>query len=554
MSPPALHKAPGALLLIERAIHLLRRNGAVALAEYFVGSLPFTMALLYFWSDMSRNPMAAWYCAPSAAGLALLFIWMKLWQVRFCRRLWCELQGIPPEPWPLRRSISTAARQAVLHATGVVALPIAAIIAFPLGWVYAFYQNLSVLEDPPDSDLGTMSRVAKSQAALWPGQNHVLLSIMTVFGLFVFLNLGIGLVALPYLIKGVFGTETTFTLSGMHLFNTTFFAVVGALTYLCVDPIIKAAYVLRCFYGRSRRTGDDLRAALKPFLKVMILLLVFLVLPVAAALAQDQPAAPMDPWETVSDSQAFVGRLDHAIEETLQQRRFAWRLPREVVPEPSEEQGWLMRTFQWIVDSLKDLLRPVGRWLEAFLDWLKKLIPEPESSRPSGSADWGQLTRLIFYILGVGLALVLLYWLVRWFRHRRPAPKAEPDSADPAVVDLADENVTADDLPLDRWLSLAKELMAQQDYRRALRALYLSVLALLADHQRVVIARYKSNSDYRRELARRAHAEPELLSDFVWCIQAFERAWYGMHPVVRAQLEQFIDHQERIATLVQQPT
>lgn len=552
MSLDAPQKAPQALLLVERSIHLLRRNGAAALAEYYLGSLPFTVALLYFWSDMSRDPMAEWYCAPWAAGLALLFMWMKLWQVRFCRRLWFQLQDIPPEPWPIRRTICTAARQGALHATGVVVLPIAAIMFFPLGWVYAYYQNLCVLEDSLESNLGTVNRAAMEQAAMWPGQNHVMLSIMTLFGLIVFLNLGIVLVALPYLIKSVFGTETAFTLSGVHLLNTTFFAVLGVLTYLCVDPVTKTVYVLRCFYGRSRQTGDDLRAALKPFLGFITLLAVMLAQPGLAASAQNKPV-PMDPLETVSDSRAFTEQLDGAIEETLQQRRFAWRLPREEVPEHPSEEGWLMRTIQWVGDTLADLLRPVGRWLEAFFDWLEKLLPDPELSRPDQSSDWHTLTRLVFYILGAGLALSLLYWLVRWFRHRRPAPRIESEAVEPAQVDLADENITADDLPLDRWLSLAKELMDQQHYRRALRALYLSVLALLADHQRVVIARYKSNFDYRRELARRAHAEPALLADFVWCIQSFERAWYGMHPVVREHLEQFIVRQERIASHVQQP-
>ena len=116
---------------------------------------------------------------------------------------------------------------------------------------------------------------------------------------------------------------------------------------------------------------------------------------------------------------------------------------------------------------------------------------------------------------------------------------------------MADENVAADDLPLDGWLAMARDLMAQQDFQRALRALYLSVLAQLAERGRVVIARYKSNQDYFSELARRAHAEPELLRAFDWCRQVFERVWYGMHPVAREQVEQFLAYQQRIATLVE---
>ena len=118
-------------------------------------------------------------------------------------------------------------------------------------------------------------------------------------------------------------------------------------------------------------------------------------------------------------------------------------------------------------------------------------------------------------------------------------------------MDLTDESITADDLPLDQWVSTARDMLTRNDFRSALRALYFSVLALLADSQRVVIARYKSNMDYTREMARRSHTEPELLAAFDWCVKIFERAWYGMHPVSRLQVDEFFNQQQRIADLVQ---
>jgi hypothetical protein len=84
-----------------------------------------------------------------------------------------------------------------------------------------------------------------------------------------------------------------------------------------------------------------------------------------------------------------------------------------------------------------------------------------------------------------------------------------------------------------------------------LRALYLSLLSLLADCRRLILARYKSNRDYYNELAQHAHAELELLQVFQRCMGAFEKAWYGMHPVSRDQLEQFMVDKKRIDTLVQ---
>ncbi|MBI5063199.1 MAG: hypothetical protein HZB87_06985 [Desulfatitalea sp.] len=78
MKPKDAAFVPDALGLVERAVHLLRKEGG-ALADYYIGTLPFILALLFFWSDMSRNPYAELYCAPAAGGLALLFVWMKLW-------------------------------------------------------------------------------------------------------------------------------------------------------------------------------------------------------------------------------------------------------------------------------------------------------------------------------------------------------------------------------------------------------------------------------------------------------------------------------------------
>jgi len=68
---------------------------------------------------------------------------------------------------------------------------------------------------------------------------------------------------IPQALKLFFGIETIFTLSGMHIFNTTFMAVVCALTYLCLDPLVKAAYTLRCFYGEAVQTGEDLKVELR---------------------------------------------------------------------------------------------------------------------------------------------------------------------------------------------------------------------------------------------------------------------------------------------------
>ncbi len=551
MSTSAPSHEPSALALAEGAVHLLRRKGLTALTEYYCGSLPFVLGLLFFWSDMTRSTFARSYCAPAAAGIALLFIWMKVWHVRFCRRLLSVLQETPSaEPWPMHRMWSTAARQAAIHATGLVALPLASIILLPLAWVYAFYQNATILDGPEESTFRKVWRTALEQAMLWPGQNHLLLSIFIGFGLAVFLNLAVTILSLPHLLKALTGAETTFVLTGWRMLNTTFLAVLFGLSYLCIDPIIKAAYVLRCYYGRSQRSGDDLRAALKRFMVAAALIIVTMSI-VPHGFGQEDFPMPDRFSSEIRHNEDTVNRLDRAITQVLEQRRFTWRLPRQKLEEPREG-TWLFRMLTWMGNKIKSLFQSLGRWINQFIDWLLGLFPTPEFQDPEKRQSRVEIIRVLFYVIGGCLLLIGGILLYRWRRRSRKLDHSQGEALAPAEIDLTDENVTADDLPFDRWLALARELMTKKELRSAQRALYLAVLAHLADYGRLAIARYKSNRDYYQELTRHAHAEPELVQLFNRCVLAFERAWYGMYAVNQKQIEQFIGFQERIVVLVQE--
>jgi hypothetical protein len=548
----AQRNIPGALVLAEQAICLLRRKGAAALVYYYLGSLPFVLALLYFWSDMSRNAYAGWYCAPAAAGLALLFIWMKYWHVRCCRRLFSLLQAAPEEAWPWRRNLTVAARQALLQSTGFVILPVSMMMAFPLGWVYAFYQNLCALEAPETRSVAALTRQAIHQAALWPGQNHLFLSVISLFGLIVALNLAVALVMLPSLLRTLAGIETVFTLSGMHILNTTLLAVLGALSYLCVDPILKTAYVLRCFHGQSRHSGDDIRIGLKAFTKSGLAAVII----IAGLLVTDLRAAPPPGGQSRPNpplsNQAYVRQLDEAIESVLKQPRFAWRMPRDRIEADQAQQSWPAAALAWTRERLKALIEPLIRWITSFLDWLKKYFPTPKLPTPEAGADRRGMIKTIFILIGLGISVALAVMLWHWWKGLKSV-KSVPTPVVGKEPDVGDENVSAQDLPADEWLTLARELMAGQSWQLALRALYLSVLALLADQRRVKLARHKSNLEYYRELARRAHAEPELLHLFKQCMQAFEKAWYGLHDVSEAQWHEVLSLRTRIAEIVQRP-
>jgi hypothetical protein len=170
--------------------------------------------------------------------------------------------------------------------------------------------------------------------------------------------------------------------------------------------------------------------------------------------------------------------------------------------------------------------------------------PKAHDSSERGQIDWLHAARwTLFALIGVLLgALGVLLW--RWRKGRR----IEVATALPvaAVPDLSKEDVTADQLPEDGWLSLARELVERGELRLALRAFYLAGLAHLGHRELINIARYKSNLDYDRELHRRARGNGDLLAAFEANLLAFERAWYGEHAVTPATLGGFSENLERI--------
>lgn len=256
-------KAKEAVELLEEAVHLLRSAPFSLFACYYIGTLPFVLAFLYFWADMSRSPFARQHVAEAAAGVSLLYIWMKCWQSVFASGMKTRVSASIPEQYSLSRVIRLATIQTMLQVTGFILLPFALIVFLPFPHVFAFYHNLSLIADGREGSLRRIIQKAWRLASLWIPQNHALIMVLTLFGFVIFLNWVILLFLIPELIRMLFGIETPFTLSGLSLFNTTFLAVAVALTYLCLNPLIHTVYVLRCFWGESLQTGADLQAELK---------------------------------------------------------------------------------------------------------------------------------------------------------------------------------------------------------------------------------------------------------------------------------------------------
>ena len=535
----------GAIRLIEEAVYILRSAPVALLSVYYAGSVPFVLALLYFWADMSRSANAFKYSAMAAFGLALAYAWMKLWHTLFAYQVKSRILGELQYPWSPGRIASIAATQCLIQSTRFLVIPIASLMVIPFGHCYAFYQNAAVYDAPEGQKIKETCKWAWYQAGLWPRQNHLLIGIYWLFGVTVLLNVAMAAVLIPQLLKTLLGIHTMFTLSGLHLvLNTTFWIAMLGISYLLLDPLIKTTYVLRCFYGSALRSGDDLKMTLERVASAGSKVAAGLLF---AALSMAQFASAAPPPEMVAPAE-----LNRSIEETLQQREFSWRMPRETIgPEEQADKGPLEAAIDWLIEMLGKGIKKISQWIKQFVEWLESLLPRPKKPADTAEGNWINPVRMVLVVLLILLSAVLIYVLVRIWQRRRVTEATTVAASSVLTPDLNDESIRADELSTNHWLTLAREMAEKGELRLAVRALYLATLSKLAEYDMITIEAYKSNRDYEGELKRKAHEYKELLSIFSSSLNFFERVWYGMYRIEPADFKGYANEHQRIVTFAE---
>jgi hypothetical protein len=523
--------------LIEEAARLLRGAPAGLLGLYYVGSAPFVLAFLFFWADMSASPFAPGRLLWVSGLMALLYLWMKSWQAAFVIGLRRHFNASGGPDWTAGRVLRLMAAQAAIQPSGLLLTPLSLCLLLPFPFVFAFYQNAGAREAGFGETFGAALRRTARQSAAAPGRNAGLIALFGLLAVVVLANVVTGLLFLPSLLKIFTGEEMLFTRDLSTAFNTTFLAIAAGITYLCVDPVVRAAYFLRGFYAESSASGEDLRLELQSRLlaKTALALLVggLLVLPLGAASARGDEGTVPAPVSTPAgelNREAF----EKALRQTLKRNEFAWRLPKDSRAAPEKPKGIIAQFFSDILDQLAALRRSVWRWVKS---WFRRADPAPASS--GGRFGGGALNTFLTLMLLIGAALLAL-WFWRWLATRRAVPSAAVSviPAQPAP-DLEDESARPDALPSDEWMRLALEMAASGNGRLALRAYYLAGLAHLAAKDFIRVARFKSNLDYANELHRRTKANPGLAPVFRENVDQFDRAWYGRHPVDAEILSRF---------------
>ncbi|MEO7794927.1 MAG: DUF4129 domain-containing protein [Thermoanaerobaculia bacterium] len=531
----------GGLPLLEEAFHLLRRAPVMLFVTFYAGSVPFVLYLLFFIADHveSRAPGVG---AALVAGL--LYCVMKLAQARFAGGLRARLGPAEGVASPFQHALVQLESQP----GSLFVLPAALLVGLPFGWAYAYYQSLAVTGD---------RRAARRHARVWPRQNHSLLALLALCSILVFANALAMLVVLPALLHALLGLQSAATTHPMGMLSSTTATVAAALTYLAMAPLSRAAYALRCFYRDARTSGDDLRgeirvargiafdADLKTGLTAGLALVAALLgsgpavarvpgdLAPSALLAPvsaELPAPDLAPGPTPDEAgpSPRARQLDDAIDQVLERREFAWRLPRA---QGEESAGFFAGLTRPILEATRRWVSWTADRVSALFEWLRERlrIREPHPTRSPGGFGGIGWTGLLFALVALlGFAGTIL--LLRRRRRRPEESKEQAERAiDPAFAALLADDVAAAALPSDQWMAAARDLLSRGDARGAVRAAYLATLAFLANERLVTPSRFKSNRDYQRELARRARDRPGVADLFAEGVAAFERVWYGTH-------------------------
>jgi hypothetical protein len=500
-----------AIDLLEEAVDALRAAPLATLVCHSIGSVPFALALLIFWNDMTRPGAGDATCAIEALALALLLAWMNCWRAVFAGRIQYQLARQPQPPWTLRRIWRLIASQVFLGGTKLVALPLAISITLPMPSTVAFYRNAAVLADREDLDLRQLIAKARKLAGRDQRQGWGILLLLAILYLVLVVNIAILLALLPQLVRMLTGYESVFSRGGTYFVrNSLFWLATLAVAWIAFDPFIQAVYCIRYFKLESRETGEDLRAALRSVLRLIPLLVM------AQTLAWG--LAPAD--------------LDRAIQQTLQSSDYAWRSA--AVPQRAAGVPWLVAATDRLVDHAKAGLHRVGDAIYRFVEWLVEKFSPPSRTAPAAPP----VTALHWSIYVLIAAMLTLAAAIAWrMRRAQNGKAAHIAAATGAPINLRDENLLASQLSEDRWMALAEDCVRQGDLRSALRALYLANLAWLGRGEWIAIHPGKTNREYELEVRRKMRGFPEACSLFAANIVSFEGAWYGMHEVTAGDLD-----------------
>ncbi|MGA1368540.1 MAG: DUF4129 domain-containing protein [Blastocatellia bacterium] len=162
-------------------------------------------------------------------------------------------------------------------------------------------------------------------------------------------------------------------------------------------------------------------------------------------------------------------------------------------------------------------------------DWRGRVSSNTMGTDPPVTSSSFPILRVL---IGFGVGATLLFSMRRLLRARRSGKRFGQSRAEPGTREVLGE-ILADGVHPDELVGQADRLAGEEDFRSAIRLIYLATLIHLADLGMITLHPAISNRDYLQSLRH----EEELASLFVDLTIRFEEAWYGNLPTGHAEYE-----------------
>lgn len=540
-------KGPNALTIIDQSIFILRDNFATLLWRYYLGTLPFLFGVLLFLIDMTKGAFASSYLLESSLGVALLFFWMKFWHINFCR----ELQKTISQDTDRKKtvSITTLINSIALQSIGLFLIPLSFFTVAGVPFAFAFFQYGLILDE--NENFRSFLSKCRKNTILWPMQNSMILSVLLLAFIFVMINAFTIISMIPLIAIKILGLQSFEYFGNSGSFWVTFILSTLMISWSIMDPIIKAIYSLRYYYGMSIKNGMDLIVPIRHHKKSLMAAILFITI-ISPLFHNGVILAENKDTENKKEIVKFEGIVDNVIKQPI----YAWRLPAKIKEkkELGKTDSILKKIMKSISKVSKKFFKKVKSIFSKIKEWLDKLAPKNKNKpkRNKSNIDWiGAVNRILLGLLAALLVGAITWAVILYLRDKNNKKTFEKKVQPIKNVDLEDHNTTALDLPSDQWLQLVRECLEKGDFRLAIRAAYLSVLASLGENHLLTLEKHRSNREYLSEISIKGRQFTNLISNFTNITKIFEMVWYGNREAQKPLIDQVLQLNKDITNSVQ---
>ncbi|PCJ63045.1 MAG: hypothetical protein COA79_02725 [Planctomycetota bacterium] len=497
--------------LFEKGYSAIKEDTWFLLFIYYCGTIPFCIFFLFFWFEFSFNPYASNNLYSYSLIGILLFGWMKYFQSLYCTSIYNRLKL--NSDYKIKLSIKEFLFQLGIQPIGVICFLISSIIVFPMGYCYFYFNNLMISKDDRKSDqyferlkVTSGDNKLKDLSPL-----HFLLYSQGLY-LIILINMLSFIFVFPHLLKMFLGLETIFLKNTLALLNSTTFITAFVLSYLVIDPFIKSTAAYIYFIKASRPNGEDLLVKLQKLALPAIMIFAIFTF-------------SLKPIQANEPKKVQNKQLETSFNKTINQKKYVWRKPRSQ-KNAVEENSYLKQFFEW---------------LENFVEGKTNDADEQSDANHNSSSSFGDILNFILYIVVGVILLIIILLIIKNIRLSsdkeiavtiKPKDTNEEKNIEEEVLEYEEEE----------WIQLINSYINKQDYKSAIRHIYLHALQSLAEKNYLLIKKHKTNKQYKLEVSRRTKHLPNLKSYFQKIVTNFENVWFGLYAIDETETQETIEY------------